>query len=80
MECTISYAVVISSVMCNRLCLNVRDMVRPFEVSTVRLSKFSFPFLIHTTTLSSFSQSDSPTTETDGSTSVELKEIADIGV
>ena len=80
MECTISYAVGISSVMCNRLCLNVRDMVRPYEFSTMRLSKFSFPFLIHATTLPSPSQSDGPTTATDESTTIESKEIADIGV
>lgn len=80
MECTISFAVAIASVMCNRLCLNVRDMVRPYEVASMRLSKFSFPFLIHVTTLPSPSQSDGPTTATDESTTMELKDITDIGV
>lgn len=48
MECTVCYAVVVSSVMCNRLCLNVRDMVKPFEMSTLRFSKFSVPAFFHT--------------------------------
>ena len=50
MECTVSYAVVVSSVMCNRLCLNVRDMVKPYEISTIRFSKFSVPVFSHTAT------------------------------
>lgn len=80
MECTISYAVVVSSVMCNRLCLNVRDMVKPYEMSTIRLSKFSVPVFFHTTTAhgtNEISQISDTTVDTGTSISTEPKETVD---
>ena len=75
MECVISYAVVISSVMCNRLCLNVRDMVKPYEISTLKMSKLSFHSLVRTT-LRGTSHLDT-TTPTDETVSTELQTVID---
>lgn len=76
-ECANSYAIVVSSVMCSRLCLNVRDTVKPYEMSTVRFSKFSVPIFFHATTTqgaNGISQTSGTTVESDERISTGLQE------